>query len=391
MPPWHASTTEGGPFHDARVMTAEEIGLLASWVSGGCPEGSPGDAARPAVFQDGWRLGTPDLVLSVKEAYTLGASGPDEFRVFVLPSELTEGKWVTAVDFKPGNRKIVHHMLGAYDTSGQARKFDKEDPLSGYKVFSGFGSTPTGLPFFPGGGLSGWAPGKRAHPLPVGVGRYLPPGADVLLQVHYHKSGKIETDASSVGLYFAKGSIEKQMVLGMLTPPRRLLRPALDIPAGDPNALARGTLELEEPFHLVAIIPHMHWLGKDFLVTATFPDGTRRTLVKIDHWDFNWQDTYDFVEPVPLPGGTRLEVVAHYDNSESNPANPSRPPVKVTWGEETTNEMCIAFLQLTCDGEKLTGNGPPPNRPRPIISFVPGMGNAELNRNRDARKPAAKP
>ncbi len=145
------------------------------------------------------------------EPYTLAAGGADEFRVFVVPTGLTEGRWVSAVDFKPGNRQIVHHILSAFDTKGQARQMDEADPLSGYSVFGGFGTQPNGLPFFPSGGLGGWAPGKAPRPLPEGVGRFLPAGSDVLIQVHYHKNGKVETDATSIGLYFADTPIDKQV------------------------------------------------------------------------------------------------------------------------------------------------------------------------------------
>src|SRR5206468_3650971 len=130
---------------------------------------------------------------------------------------------VTAVDFRPGNPKVVHHVLGAIDTRGVARRLDEADPAPGYGTRMGFGTLPGGLPFFPSGGLSGWAPGKAPRPLPDGVGRWLPAGADVLLQVHYHRSGKPERDATAIGLYFARGPIDKQIRPGAVFPPRRPL------------------------------------------------------------------------------------------------------------------------------------------------------------------------
>ena len=110
--------------------------------------------------------------------------------------------------------------------------------------------------------------------------------------------------------------------------------------------------------HLVAVVPHMHWLGSDFVMTAERPDGTEQTLIRVDRWDFNWQDTYDFAEPVSLPRGTIVRMVAHFDNSAGNPANPSDPPKDVSWGEQTTDEMCIGFMQLTRDDEHLRGSAP---------------------------------
>ena len=353
MPPWHASTTEGGPFKDARVLPAADIATLAAWAEAGCPEGNPADAPPAGAYPSDWPLGPPDLVLKPSAAYALDADGRDELRVFVIPSGLTEGRWISALDFKPGNPKVVHHILAAFDTLGRARKLDEADPKPGYATFGGFGLVPNG-------GLSGWAPGKAPRHLPDGVGRYLPAGADVLIQVHYHKSGKAEEDATAMGLYFARKPIDKLVRGGMVVPPRGrfAFRPDLKIPAGDANYEVRGTLTVAEDSHLLAVVPHMHWLGKDFLLTATRPDGSKATLIKVDRWDFNWQDTYEFESMIPLPAGTKVDMLAHFDNSAGNPANPSNPPKDARWGEQTTDEMCIGFLQTTLDDQHLA-NRPP--------------------------------
>ncbi len=356
MPPWPASTTEGGPFQDARVLTDEEIAVLTAWADAGAPRGNPADAPAPRTFTSGWPLGEPDLVLRPEEAYHLAAGGEDVLRVFVIPSGLTEGKWVRAIDFQPGNPQVVHHILAAFDTLGRARVRDARDPEPGYDSFAGFGIIPSG-------GLGGWAPGKRPQELPSGVGRYLPARSDILIQVHYHKTGKPETDATAIGIYFSDEAPDKQIHGGLILPPRPmgfLSRPTLSIPAGDANHEVRGTGTIEQDSHLTAVVPHMHWLGKDFSMTAHLPDGTERTLIKIDQWDFNWQGTYDFVEPIALPAGTRIDMVAHFDNSDANPANPNHPPKPVHWGQQTTDEMCIGFYQVTHDAEHL--HGKPPER-----------------------------
>jgi hypothetical protein len=364
MPPWPASTTEGGPFRDARVLADAEIATLSAWNDAGCPEGDPKDAPPARHFESDWRLGTPDLVLRVEEPFTMSTEGTDEFRVFVIPTRLAEGKWISAIDFKPGNPRVVHHILAAFDTSGRAHKKDETDPGPGYRSFGGFG-------IFPSGGLGGWAPGKTPRALPEGLGRYLPAGADVLLQVHYHKSGKPETDASAIGLYYAKGPIDKQVKGEAVFPPRPTIfsRPNLNIPASDPNYEVTGTWTVDYDAHLWGVAPHMHWLGKDFLLKATRPDGSRTTLIRIDDWNFNWQGTYDLETPVALPVGTRIDMVAHFDNSAKNPDNPNSPPKDVHWGEQTTDEMCIGFLQLTRDSEHRR-NRPPERFAVPVRAEI---------------------
>ena len=287
----------------------------------------------------------------------MGADGPDEFRVYVLPTGLTEGRWFAAIDYKPGSPKVVHHILSAFDVGGRARKLDEADPAPGYNVFGGYGLIPSG-------NLTGWAPGKRPHSLPEGVGRYLPAGADVLLQVHYHKSGKVETDKSAIGLYYAKGPIDKQIRGKMVLPPLSdgFGPPDLVIPAGEARHEVTGSLEIPADVHLTGLTPHMHWISTDFLMRAIRPDRSSVTLIRIDKWNFNWQGAYDFVSPIALPKGTRVEMVAHFDNSSSNPVNPSKPPREIRWGEQTTDEMCIGFLRWTLDAEHLNHDASRPTQ-----------------------------
>lgn len=355
MPPWPISTTVGGPFRDARVLAENEIETIQKWVEADCPEGDAKDAPAPRDFASTWTLGEPDLILTPSVPFELGAEGNDEFLVFVVPSGLVEGKWITAIDYRPGNPKIVHHILGAFDISGAARKKDDAEPGPGFRSFGGFGVLPAGT-------LGGWAPGKIAHVMPEGVGKYIPAGADILLQIHYHKNGKKEKDASSIGLYFSKKPIDK-LLRGALVPTgleiRNELRHKFRIPKNDAHHEFRANWTATYDAHLIGLTPHMHWLGKDFTLVATKPDGSKRTLIQVDRWNFNWQGSYEFIEPVAIPRGTTFDLVAHFDNSADNPANPHSPPVDVTWGEQTTDEMCIGFLQLTSDAERL-GDKPPP-------------------------------
>lgn len=376
MPPWPAATDFGGPFRDKRVLSADEIAVLAAWAEAGMPEGNVADAPPPREFSTDWPLGKPDLVLTMSEPYALAASGDDEFRVFVLPTDLPEDKWVRAVDFQPGNRRVVHHILAAFETAGRAREKDAADPGPGYVAVGGFGD---GVPIR--GFLPIWTPGCQPGQAPPGTGYLLPKKADVLIQLHYHKSGKPETDATSIGLYFSDKPLAKQVHTGFVFPnvsaPQAMKaqekvaeakksggRPSLDelmrevliIPAGEANYEVKASTKnggvmsrpLNRDILLTAVMPHMHWLGKDFTFTAVLPDEkkTRIPLIRIDHWNFNWQGTYAFAAPIRLPKGSWFEMEAHFDNSAANPANPSKPPRLVHWGEQTNDEMCIGIFEF---------------------------------------------
>jgi hypothetical protein len=339
MPPWRAD--EGAEkFHDARALTAEQVALFQRWLDEGMPEGAAADLPVAPKFPEGWMLGKPDLVLEPDQAYTVEPEGRDVYQCFVVPTNFTEDRYVSAVQVRPGNTAVVHHVILYLDTSGRARQLDAATPEPGYKSFGGPG-------FLPAGTLGGWAPGNFPRMLPDGVGVRLPKGADVVIQVHYHRTGKPEVDRTQVGLYFAKTEVEKRMRVYSVRGKE------LRIPPGEANYQTEGYLPLIADVTLLQIMPHMHLLGREMTVTARLPDGTEKKLVRVPDWDFNWQTTYRFKEPVKLPRGTVLHLTARYDNSEGNPHNPSKPPRWVTRGEGTTDEMCIAFLFYTVDSENI--------------------------------------
>jgi hypothetical protein len=338
MPPWKADSH--GEFLDERRLTPEQIGMLRQWADEGAKEGNPADRPSPPQFTEGWQLGKPDAIFEPSESYPLAAEGADVYRCFVLPTNYSEDRWVSAVEVRPGNRAVVHHVLVFLDTSGQARKLDEKDPGPGYTSFGGIG-------FLPAGGLGGWAPGIFPRHQPDGVGGLLPKGSDIVLQVHYHKSGKAELDRTKIGVYFSRKPVEKRTRTFML------LNLALRIPPGDDNYTIRAGMTVPADVTLRGVTPHMHLLGKEMTVTATLPDGTEKQLVRVPDWDFNWQTPYAFKEPIKLPSGSKINLVARYDNSDKNPRNPSHPPKLVHWGEQTTDEMCIAFLNYTLDAEHL--------------------------------------
>jgi hypothetical protein len=282
-------------------------------------------------------LGQPDLILKMPEKWTVPASGADDYRCFVLPTGLKEDKQVAAVEFRAGNTRVVHHILSYVDTQGRGRAKDATEPGAGYTSFGGPGFTPEGE-------MGGWAPGNLPRFLPDGVARTLPANSDLILQMHYHPSGKPEEDITQVGLYFAKKPATKEYISIPIVAP-------LGIPAGEANFVTKQTWPVPLSMELLAVTPHMHLLGKKIGMQLTLPDGKKQPLIQIDDWDFNWQDSYYYKTPVKIPAGARISLSATYDNSAQNPRNPNNPPKKVSWGEATTDEMCVGFIHFVAQNE----------------------------------------
>ncbi len=339
MPPWPARV-DVNDFAGARKLTDKELSLFEKWIDEGMPKGDPSDEPPKVDFPKNWTLGTPDVILIPNEPYTVKAVGQDEYRCFVLPVALKEDAYVRAIEILPGAKEVVHHVSVYLDETGKAFELQKADPKPGYASFGGIG-------FQASGSLGGWAPGNTPLVLPKGIGRRLPKDCHIVIQVHYHKSGRVELDQSKLGIYLHKEPINQLLVEESVA--SRLLF----IPAGAKRHRITGGLTLGEDSHILAILPHMHLLGTEIKVTATFPDGAMQHLVWVDDWEFNWQETYVYQEPIGLPRGTRIDLEAFYDNSAENPKNPNNPPKFVRWGEKSTDEMCIAFLYVTRDDENL--------------------------------------
>ncbi len=339
MPPWHAASH--GEFMDERHLTTEQINLIRQWVEAGTPYGSPADLPAAPAFHEGWTLGPPDAVFKPRAAYKLAAEGPDAYRCFVLPTHFSEDRYITAMDIEPGNPAIVHHIVVCVDTTGKARRLEQQDGGPGY--------TPHGNGTNPTGAIGVWGPGSVPSRFPEGVGALLPKGADIVLQVHYTRSGKPETDLPELGLYFCKGLVDKRARLLLL------VQSNLRIPPGDANYIVRAfpTAACDD-VTILQVIPHMHLLGREMTVSAMPPGKPLRPLIYVPDWDFHWQMAYTFKEPVKLPRGTILTMTARYDNSVKNLRNPNNPPRTVLWGALSTDEMCIAILIYTSDSEHLT-------------------------------------
>ncbi|HJT18382.1 MAG TPA: hypothetical protein VJ853_13375, partial [Thermoanaerobaculia bacterium] len=294
----------------------------------------------------------------------------DMYRCFSIPTNSTADQYVQAIDIRPGDRQTVHHVIAFIDTDGSSAMLTGSDGGGGYPCFGGPGFQLTNIDATM---LGGWAPGYRAVTMPDDVGLLLPKGSRVVLQVHYHPHGPAPLpDQTQIGLYFRT------------TKPKQLMRvlPLINqdfrIPAG--NANYRVSAELPSPLNLIGIpfdahvwliAPHMHLLGRKMHVSAITPAGQNQCLVDVEDWDFNWQGMYRFKDAVAMPTGTKLSLEAFYDNSAGNFRNPNDPPKDVTWGEATTDEMCIAFLGFTIDSENLLANQTVDTSWVPKIRFVP--------------------
>jgi hypothetical protein len=296
----------------------------------------------------------------MSESFDVPAYGPDVYRNFVVPLNLTEDKWVRAVDFRPSARSVVHHSLFFLDGTGTARAADARDPQPGFPgEMGGFSGARGQLVRMLSGGnlagrtsanstmtdesravgtLGGWALGANAKALPDGLAFFVPKEADLVLSTHFHPSGKAEKEASTVGLYFAS-SEPTQAFAGLALPPLFGVFEGIEIPPGEKEYTIKDSFVLPVDVKAFNVGAHAHYLAKRMKLTATFPDGVTKTLLQIDDWDFAWQDQYPFENFVALPKGTRLDGWITYDNSAENPRNPSNPPKRVTWGEQSTDEM----------------------------------------------------
>jgi len=335
MPPWKPEPGFGR-FQEERSLSARQNELIAEWVKAGTPEGPAADKPTPPVFTTGWQLGEPDLILKMPHAFALAAAGDDVHQHFVLPTELTRDRMVEAIEFRPGNAAVVHHAAFYLDVSDAAKKLEDAEPDVGY------GGGP-GPQFYSYGNLRNWVPGTRPQRLPAGFGQPLRKGTDIMVEIHYQRTGKPETDQSSLGIHFAPTK-SKQIVLEM-----KIMDSTLAIPAGAARFHQHVSYTLPAKTILFDVTPHLHNLGREARAVAHLPDGEIHPLIWIKDWDFNWQGQYTFLEPLRLPAGTKIECDFYFDNTAANPRNPFTPPQHVYWGEQAKEEMAMFQFLYTCD------------------------------------------
>src|SRR5215471_11331701 len=378
MPPWGADPGHGEFSNDTRLKQSE-IDTIVSWVDGGAKEGDPKDLPPAPDFSDAWRIGKPDVTLTMPEEFTLDSRGADDYIYFRVPTNFTEDKWVQTAEFRPGNKRIVHHAVVFIETPQMieaaktlAKRSGREfDPRNGASVFErapgpealffkegtvwrtkmeapvvddacaqsntnarsvGAGAGSTILTFY--------APGKNPDVYPSGTAKRIPAGSNLILQMHYSKTtGKPEKDRTSVGLVFAKQPVEK--TIETLT----VINSLFLIPPGAENHEATACYSVQRDLQFVNYFPHMHVRGKDMKYEVVYPDGRRETMLRIDKYNFNWQTLYILKNPLPVPKGSRFVVTAHFDNSAKNKSNPD-PAKPVRFGEPTYDEMLVGYADV---------------------------------------------
>jgi tetratricopeptide (TPR) repeat protein len=332
MPPWKPEPGYG-QFADERRLTDTQIATLRAWLDGGAVEGDPARLPALPKWSGEWALGEPDLVLQTP-AYTLRATGGDVYRNFVLPIGTNQTRYVRAWQFLAGNPHVVHHATMQFDPTGSSRRLDAQDPEPGYE-----GLIPHSVGS-PEGFFLGWLPGHTPYIAPEGMAWPLPPRTDLVMMLHLRPGGKEEPVQASLGLYFSD------------RPPRlnpllvRLTRQHMDIPPGERRYVVTDSFVLDADVDVYTVQPHAHHLATEVKSFATLPDGTRKWLIYIRRWEFEWQGVFRYARPQFLPAGTSIAMEYTYDNSAENPHNPQRPPRRVTYGQQTTEEMAELWLQV---------------------------------------------
>ena len=324
MPPYHADP-HVGKFSDDKRLTPEETKTLVHWVEAGAPRGEGPDplgAVKHVAAE--WPLGKPDLIIDVP-AYTIPASGVVDYQRPAVPGTLTEGKWVRASTVKPGSRQGVHHLL-----TGWMAEMPANGKSSETKWAASLGA--------------GYAVGAESSIEPANAGVYLPPGGAYGFQAHYTPFGKEAVDKSQIALYFYDKPPE--LIMHSVV----VIDTTIQIPANEGRHKEVAYVQFPKDALLYSAFPHAHYRAYSSDLWIQYPDGTQKLLLDLPRYDFNWQRSYTFAEPIKVPAGSKLIAHYVYDNSKRNPSNPD-PNINVSWGEQSFQEMLFTSLSYRWVGE----------------------------------------
>jgi hypothetical protein len=313
MPPWHADPHHG-VFSNDRSLSNEEMKTLVHWIEAGSPRGSGPDPLTklPKDWPE-WSLGKPDLVIELPK-FNVPATGTIPYQMVTVENPLDHDVWVRAVDFLPGDRTVLHHIIATIGGEGINRR-DGE------------------------GALSNYVPGAEPLEIPADNGILVPKGAKFSFQCHYTTSGKEAVDVTRMGLYFMKDPPKYRYREAVLANPR------LKIPPNKKEHVEFQTRTFDREVLVYSLHPHSHFRGRAASFIAHYPDGREEVLLNVPRYDFNWQATYDLKTPKVLPAGTKITYYTTFDNSTQNKANPD-PNREVPWGQQTWDEMLYGVIRF---------------------------------------------
>ena len=312
MPPWHADPHYTA-FSNDRSLSKDELKTLVHWIEAGAPRGSGGDplAELKRTWPE-WQLGEPDLIVEIP-AFEVPATGTIPYQMPSVANPLDHDVWVRAVDFLPGDRTVLHHIIATMGTDGGGIR--------------------------DGGSLGGYVPGAGPMVLPQETGVLMKKDAKFFFQMHYTATGKPARDVSRMGVYFRKDSPPYQFRSAVMA------KPSLKIPANTKAHTESASRTFDRDVIVYSLLPHSHFRGKASNFVATYPDGTQETLLSVPNYDFNWQTTYELATPKRLPAGTKVTHSTTWDNSTQNKANPD-PNREVPWGQQTWDEMLYGVVRF---------------------------------------------
>ena len=320
MPPWFAGPGSL-PMKNDHDLTPRERKELLAWIDAGCPEGDPKAAPLPRSFESGWRIGTPDVIYRLPKEQHIPATGTVRYRYVDVDAKLTEDRWVQAFEVRPTSPQVVHHVLVFC-------QYPKDHPRYRDRPQDRFGLR---------GYFAAMVPGQGHVRYPAGTAKFMPRGTRLRFQLHYTTNGTAATDRTELGLIFAKEKPAREVRTTAVSTVR------FRIPPGAANHRVSSTYMLPLDATLLGFTPHMHLRGKSYRYDLLLPDGTRKLLLDVPRYDFNWQLHYALRQPLRVPAGSRIKGTAHYDNSADNPANPD-PTATVGHGEQTWDEMMIGYI-----------------------------------------------
>jgi len=334
MPPWHADAP-AGTFTNERRLTEHQKDVLARWASGGAPQGDPAELPSRPSFTDGWQIGKPDQIFEMAEDYAVPARGEIQYENFYVPTHFTEAKWVKAIEARPGNRALVHHILVYYEAppdEAPAPPIVLPNRKDSEGVTHQQGLRPAQRPVGPQRLIATYAPGTNPQMFPAGTAIRLAPGGVLHFQMHYTSNSTAGTDRSKVGLVFADAPPATEMRVS------QFLNAGLLLPAGAADTAVSTDVTFAQDATVWGLFPHTHVRGKRWSYVLQLPDGSSKPILSVPRYDFNWQTYYMFTEPLQVPKGARIVSTAWYDNSAANRSNPD-PSIDVRWGDQTWEEM----------------------------------------------------